>query len=47
FYEKQEQQKETEELHDEPIVQSDLTDDENETIAFNNETVEEKPEAKL
>ena len=45
FYENQEQQKETEELHDEAIVQSDLTDDEYETIAFNNETVEEKPEA--
>ncbi|MGX7190649.1 transcription termination factor NusA [Enterococcus lactis] len=45
FYEKQEQQNETEELHDEAIVQSDLTDDEYETIAFNNETVEEKPEA--
>ena len=41
FYENQEQQKETEELHDEAIVQSDLTDDEYETIAFNNETVEE------
>ncbi len=40
-----ERQKETEELHDEAIVQSDLTDDEYETIAFNNETVEEKPEA--
>lgn len=45
FYEKQEQQNETEELHDEAVVQSDLTDDEYETIAFNNETVEEKPEA--
>ncbi len=45
FYEKQEQQNETEELHDEAIVQSDLTDDEYEAIAFNNETVEEKPEA--
>lgn len=45
FYENQEQQKEAEELHDEAIVQSDLTDDEYETIAFNNETVEEKPEA--
>lgn len=32
-------------MHDEAIVQSDLTDDEYETIAFNNETVEEKPEA--
>ena len=29
--------------HDEAIVQSDLTDDEYEAIAFNNETVEEKP----
>ena len=36
---------ENQELHDEAIVQSDLTDDEYETIAFNNETVEEKPEA--
>lgn len=45
FYEKQEHQNETEELHDEAIVQSDLTDDEYEAIAFNNETVEEKPEA--
>ncbi len=46
FYEKTRTTKaETEELHDEAIVQSDLTDDEYETIAFNNETVEEKPEA--
>ena len=30
-----------EEAHDEAIVQSDLTDDEYETIAFNDETIEE------
>jgi len=42
FYEKKAQAEEaiSEELHDEAIIQSDLTDDEYQTIAFEDETAE-------